>query len=415
MQDDVNNFDIKNSREMPCKKIFSVPAARKRIKGLISGGENCKIKEKMQTEKNIMRLFPQLETDLNIVRRNASEIKRRCGESGIKLTPAVKGVNADAEVVRAILDAGIEQLGTSRLSQIERCNANGIKAGWLLLRIPQLCECADVVRLAEVSLESGVDTVTELEKECVRQGRSHKIIMMLDTGDLREGYWDRARLLDDCAKIKKTCPHIRIAGIGSNFTDYGATVPTVDKLEELAAMARRMEEILGYPLEYVSGGATTSYPLVHRGEMPKGINHLRVGEAIILNHDLPDEWGIDTDYLASPVLLRAQVVEVYDKPSVPVGETATDAFDNHPVFTERGIRRRALLALGRADVGDAGKLLPCDGGAEILAATSDHTIIDIGDCEREIRVGDIMEFRLTYENLMYASLSEDVRKIYKNA
>ena len=149
--------------------------------------------------------------------------------------------------------------------------------------------------------------------------------------------------------------------------------------------------------------------------MPHGINHLRIGEAILLNHDLPDEWGMDIDYLSSPSLLRAQVVEVYDKPSVPVGETATDAFDNHPVFEDRGIRRRAIIALGKADIGDARKLLPLDNGAEILAATSDHTIIDIENCEREIRPGDIMTFKLTYENLMYAFLSDDVAKVYKNA
>ena len=361
-----------------------------------------------------MRLYPQLETDLNIVRRNAREIKRRCEEYGIKLTAVIKGVNAAPEVVKAILSVGVEQLGTSRLSHIERCREQGITADWLLLRIPQLCECADVVRLAEVSLVSSFATAKALENECEKQGKTHKIILMLDTGDLREGYWDRERLLHDCAEIRAGCPHITVAGIGSNFTDYGATVPTADKLNELVEMARRMEALLGYPLEYVSGGATTSYPLVHRRQMPEGINHLRIGETILLNHDLPEEWGVDVDYLASPVILRAQVVEVISKPSVPVGETATDAFDNRPQFEDRGIRRRAIVALGRADAGDAKKLLPRDRGAEILGATSDHTIIDVEDCEREIKVGDVMEFRLTYENLMFASLSEDVRKSYVN-
>lgn len=361
-----------------------------------------------------MRLYPQLETDLYIVRRNALEIKRRCEENGIKVTAVVKGVNADPCVVRAIQSAGISEFGTSRLSHIERCNEQGIAASWLLLRIPQMCECADAVRLADVSLETSIDTVRTLDNECEKQGKTHKIIMMLDTGDLREGYWDKQQLLSDCKEIKESCPHIRISGIGSNFTDYGATVPTVDKMNELVSMSKRMEDILGYPLECVSGGATTSYPLVHSGKMPKGINHLRIGETMILNHDLPDEWGVDVDYLSSPVLLRAQVIEVFDKPSAPVGETATDAFDNRPTFEDRGIRRRAIIALGRADVGDARKLVPLDRGVEILAATSDHTMIDIENSEREINVGDIMEFRLSYENLMYASITQDVRKIYKN-
>lgn len=362
-----------------------------------------------------MRLYPQLETDLNIVRRNAFEIKRRCENNGIKVTAVIKGVNADPYVVKAIQNSGIDEFGTSRLSHIERCSEQGIGANWLLLRIPQMCECADVVRLADVSLETSIDMVKALESECMEQSKTHKIIMMLDTGDLREGYWDREQMLRDCKEIMESCPHIKVAGIGSNFTDYGATVPTVDKMNELVTMSKRMEEILGYHLEYVSGGATTSYPLVHNGKMPMGINHLRIGETMILNHDLPDEWGVDVDYLASPVLLRAQVIEVFNKPSAPVGETATDAFDNRPTFEDRGIRRRAIVALGRADVGDARKLVPLDKDVEILAATSDHTMIDIEFSEREIKVGDIMEFRLSYENLMYASIAQDVRKIYKNA
>ena len=362
-----------------------------------------------------MTRFPQLEIDLNIIKNNAAWIKKLCGERGIEVWAVVKGVNALPEISRALLDIGITKLATSRLSQIEKSFEHGINAEWLLLRIPQMCECADVVRLADVSLESSIDVIRELEKECVRQNKTHKVIMMADTGDLREGYFDRDELLSDCAEIKKSCTHITVAGVGTNFTDYGGTVPTPEKLSELVNISKRMEDVLGYPMEYVSGGGTTTLPLVINGTIPAGVNHLRVGEAMILNHDLPDEWHIEgIEALDHPALFRAQVIEVFDKPSAPIGETATDAFDNHPVFEDRGIRRRAILGFGRLDAGDARKLIPADKGVEILAATSDHTIIDIEDCPREIKVGDVMEFRLTYENLMFASLSEDVRKSYVN-
>lgn len=363
-----------------------------------------------------MTQFPQLEIDLNTVKTNAARIKELCTERGIEVWAVIKGINALPEICKAIMNSGITKLATSRLSQIEKSREHGIFAEWLLLRIPQMSECADVVRLAELSLESSIDVIEELEKECVRQDRTHKVIMMADTGDLREGYWDYEALLSDAAEIKKSCPHIKVAGIGSNFTDYGGTVPTAEKLSELVKLSARLETVIGYPMEYVSGGGTTTLPLVIDGTIPAGINHLRIGEAIILNHDLSNEFHIDEmKSLHSPVLFRAQVIEVFEKPSVPVGETATDAFDNRPVYEDRGIRRRAILGFGRLDVGDARKLIALDEGVEILAATSDHTVIDIQNCKREIKVGDIMEFRMTYENILFSTASVDVRKVCKNA
>lgn len=84
------------------------------------------------------------------------------------------------------------------------------------------------------------------------------------------------------------------------------------------------------------------------------INHLRIAEAILLGKDLQVDWGIrDMDYLRMDTFtLRAEVVEVRDKPTYPIGEFAIDAFGHKPVYEDRGIRRRAILALGRADVGE---------------------------------------------------------------
>ena len=77
-------------------------------------------------------------------------------------------------------------------------------------------------------------------------------------------------------------------------------------------------------------------------------------EAILLGKDLQVDWGIrDMDYLQMDALtLRAEVIEVKDKPTYPIGEFAIDAFGRKPVYEDRGVRRRAILALGRADVGE---------------------------------------------------------------
>ena len=110
---------------------------------------------------------------------------------------------------------------------------------------------------------------------------------------------------------------------------------------------------IGRKLEIVSGGATSSFTLVHWGTMPEGINHLRIGEGILVAKDLQVDWGIhDMDYLRMDCMtLRAQIVEVKNKPTHPVGPIMVDCFCNRPTYEDRGIRRRAIAGIGRADVG----------------------------------------------------------------
>ena len=362
------------------------------------------------------RTYPQLEIDLSILRGNAQEVIRRCREQHIRVCGVVKGVDGLPEVARALRQCGAEELGTSRLEQVERCRAAGIGGPWLLIRIPGLSELPDVVRLCETSLQSERVTLDALEEECVLQSRTHRVIVMADLGDLREGFWDKDEMVDVCVHVERELPHVELAGIGVNLTCYGSTKPTPEKMNELVGLARQVEQRIGRKLEIVSGGATSSFTLVHWGTMPAGVNHLRIGEAILLGKDLQVDWGIrDMDYLRMDALtLRAEVVEVKDKPTYPIGEFAIDAFGRKPVYEDRGIRRRAILALGRADVGELESLIPREPGLTVIGGSSDHCIVDVEDCPRRLQVGDIVEFSLCYSHMLYATARSDMRIIFKN-
>jgi len=77
--------------------------------------------------------------------------------------------------------------------------------------------------------------------------------------------------------------------------NLGATAPSSPRrrsLGQLVHIARRVEDTIGRKLEIVSGGATSSFTLVHWGTMPEGINHLRIGEGILVAKDLQVDWGI---------------------------------------------------------------------------------------------------------------------------
>lgn len=363
-----------------------------------------------------MRQYPQLEFDLALLRSNADAVISRCRGMGIRVCGVVKGVDGLPEAARVLHAAGAAELGTSRLEQVAKCRAAGVPGPWLLIRIPGLTELPDVVALCETSLQSEWPTLLALEEECLRQNKTHRVIVMTDLGDLREGFWDKKELVDVCERVERDLPHVHLAGIGVNLTCYGSTKPTPEKMNELVGLARQVEQRIGRKLEIVSGGATSSFTLVHWGTMPAGVNHLRIGEAILLGKDLQVDWGIrDMDYLRMDALtLRAEVVEVKDKPTYPIGEFAIDAFGRKPVYEDRGIRRRAILALGRADVGELESLIPREPGLTVIGGSSDHCIVDVEDCPRRLQVGDIVEFSLCYSHMLYATARSDMRIIFKN-
>ena len=363
-----------------------------------------------------MRQYPQLEFDLALLRSNADAVISRCRGMGIRVCGVVKGVDGLPEAARVLRAAGAAELGTSRLEQVAKCRAAGVPGPWLLIRIPGLTELPDVVALCETSLQSEWPTLLALEEECLRQNKTHRVIVMTDLGDLREGFWDKKELVDVCERVERELPHVQLAGIGVNLTCYGSTKPTPEKMNELVGLARQVEQRIGRRLEIVSGGATSSFTLVHWGTMPAGVNHLRIGEAILLGKDLQVDWGIrDMDYLRMDALtLRAEVVEVKDKPTYPIGEFAIDAFGRKPVYEDRGIRRRAILALGRADVGELESLIPREPGLTVIGGSSDHCIVDVEDCPRRLQVGDIVEFSLCYSHMLYATARSDMRIIFKN-
>lgn len=360
------------------------------------------------------RQYPCLEVHLDRLQHNAKAVIGRCRQQGIQVCGVIKGCEGMPQVARVMQESGAAQIGTSRLEQIERCRASGIKSPFLLIRVPALSELHDTVALCQMSLQSDLTTLNALQRECEKQNKSHSVIVMADLGDLREGFWDKGEFVAACVHVEQNLPNVHLSGVGVNLSCYGAIRPTPEKMEQLLTLAHQVEDAIGRKLEIISGGATSSYTLVHWHTMPKEINHLRIGENILLSYDLQNLWHIsDMDYLRSDTFtLTAEIIELREKPSYPQGEFCIDAFGRKPEYEDHGIRRRALLALGRADVGELESLMPLDTGITVVGGSSDHCILDVTDCPRDLRTGDTVSFNLCYSHLLYLSGRRDVRVIY---
>lgn len=330
-----------------------------------------------------------------------------CSKHKVTVTGVTKGACAHPDVAWAMLDGGVAGLADSRVANLARLRKAGIRAEMMLLRIPMPSETKSVVDVADISLNSEISTIRSLGEAAIKKGVIHKVILMVDTGDLREGVWPDD-VVRTCAEIRKV-PGVTLEGIGTNLGCYGGVIPTETNLGQLVHLKTQVEEATGRRLRLVSAGTSATFNLLQEGKLPEGINHFRVGEAILLGTEavsgrvLP---GATSDCFR----LVAEVVEVKTKPSLPIGEVGWDAFRTVPRFVDRGIRKRAILSIGRQDIRPEA-MEPLLAGCEILGASSDHLIVDVTDCPTEVRVGDEMPFRIGYGALLQAMTSEYVEKV----
>lgn len=354
--------------------------------------------------------YPHVEIDLGKLKENLAALQERCQASSIEITGIVKGFSALPPAVKAYEEVGMHSVGSSRMDQLRRLREAGITDQLMLIRIPMPCEVEEVVRWSDISLESEITVLRALNQAAERAGRRHKVILMVDLGDLREGFWDREELVSAALEVEREMPCLELLGLGTNLGCYGSVQATPEKMEELVAAAEQVEQAIGRRLDILSGGASSSLHMVLDGTMPPRINHLRVGEGILLG----SIWGCNMEFMHKDIFtLRAQVIESKVKPSHPVGVLSVDAFGRTRTYVDRGHRHRCLLAMGRVDYGECDDLVPREAGIKVLGASSDHTILDVEDGVRSFAVGDVIEFDLCYATIVYLTGSRSVHIYYK--
>ena len=354
---------------------------------------------------------PYVSVDLGKLEENARAIVQLCAKHGIQVTGVTKGICGSPEVAGAMLRGGCTSIGDSRLANVRRLRAAGVEARVMLLRIPPLSQVDAVVADVDLSLNSELSVLAGLSAAAERGGKTHDVIAMVDLGDLREGLWP-----DDVVPFVRRVLDlggVRLVGLGSNLTCYGGVIPTEHNMGQLARLAFEVKASFGVDLEWVSGGNSSTLPLIAAGRMPTEINHVRIGEAILLGRETVHRrpWpGTSQDAF----LLHAEVIESKKKPSVPIGERAEDAFGVRRKFAERGDVQRALVNVGRQDA-DVPGLRPVDPRLEILGASSDYLVVDVSRAESAVRVGDELVFSLNYAALLAVMDSDYVEKRYRGA
>lgn len=361
-----------------------------------------------------MKHYPLLIIDHEALRSNMETVIGWCAKAGIDVAGVFKGTTGMESVALDYESCGAKWIASSRLEQLRRAREAGVKAPLMMIRVPMISQLEEMSELCGYSLQSRRETLDALEGVLAAKDKKHSVILMADLGDLREGIIDKDEFVRTAKHIEEDLPHIHLAGIGTNLGCVGSVVPTKEKMETLVEWAEAVEETIGRQLEIVSGGATSSLMPVIDGVMPPKINQLRIG-ALVLCGPLEDYrtcYGREeADVLSDEVfMLEAEVIEAGIKPTYPIGELGVNAFGERAEYIDRGDRKRVLLAIGRADYGDIGDIVPMLKGAEVTMASGDHTVLDIEDTGIDLKVGDKVKFKLKYSAILRLTASENVYK-----
>ena len=364
-------------------------------------------------------MYPKVIIDMAKLKQNLDAVaETTVDKGGCSLAIVTKVLCADSTVVEMIANhPKVKLIADSRIKNISTytdiAHEHGKKT--MLLRIPMISELSDVVRYVDLCQISEIETIRLLNQEAHQGDKVQKILLMIDMGDLREGFFFKDKeLIHEAVSEILGMENIELYGIGVNLTCYGAIIPKPDNLGGLVEIAREIEGKHGIQLQMISGGNSSSIYLIDRGELPEGINNLRLGESFVLGNDTAYETKLPgtTD---DAFILEAEIVELKSKPSLPIGDVGVDAFGQKPYYEDRGIMQRAIIAVGKQDV-DIDSMTPVDNRVEIMGGSSDHIILDVTKCTEEnggeYKVGDIVQFTLGYGGLLKVMTSPYVEKEY---
>lgn len=350
-------------------------------------------------------MYPKVEIYLKNILENIQKIKEVCEKQQISFSPVVKVLAGHKEIIQSFFEIGMKNICDSRIENLKIYQDIPLQK-WLI-RSPMLSEVSDVITYTDVSFNSEMEVIKALNIAAKKQGTIHKIILMYELGDLREGCLKEE--LDNILKQTLSFSNIQVYGIGANLSCYGEIIPTNENMQELVDIVEELEAKYQFQFPIVSGGNSSSYKMLEEGKIPKKINHLRLGESIFLGNVPCFEEKIPTLH-QNNFLLKAEIIELKTKPSIPRGvKGRSNSFGEDITFIDRGDRLRAIVALGKQDV-HFDSLQPIDKEIIILGGSSDHLILDVEESKKHYQVGDIITFTLNYAGVLDVMTSKYIKK-----
>jgi len=331
-------------------------------------------------------------------------------KAGIRWSLVTKVLCGHEPTIKALGELGVKSMADSRLANLESIDRNVPGRESWYLRLPHLSAIERIVSLSDISLNSEIDTIQAINMEAARQGKRHGIVIMIELGDLREGILPGS-LLKFYKQIFELS-NIEVLGIGSNLGCLAGAVPNIEQYMQLSMYKELLELKFGMKLPIISGGSSAVLPLLLDGSLPKSINHFRIGESVFLGTE-PVSGSVMPGLRDDVITAEAEIAEIKEKSLVPIGETTEmtpfELVSQEPIQPgQRGYR--AVVTIGQLDT-EVGGLTPKNPNFQIAGASSDLSVVNVGDEAGDLRVGDTIKFSPNYSALLRLMSGQYVDKI----
>ena len=333
---------------------------------------------------------------------NIIKLQDYLSQNGIQWTLVSKMLCGYKPALEKIIPAkcikNLHSVGDSRITNLRIIKDIKPDVVTMYIKPPAFNQVKNVIKYADISLNSSFKTIKALDKEAANQGKVHRVIVMIEMGELREGI-----LRDDILNFyEKTfqLDNIKVIGIGTNLGCMYGIEPTYDKLIQLSLYKNLIEAKFDRKLELVSGGSSITLPLISTGKIPKGVNHFRVGEAALLGVS-PLDGKKFRNLSTNAINFKAEILELYKKEMVPDGIMGEGAVgDIVGVENTDGKKEsyRCLVDFGQLDV-DTKNLTPKDENINFVGTTSDMTVYDLGKNNNNYHVHDQLQFMPNYMSI----------------
>lgn len=328
------------------------------------------------------------------LRHNYQHLDKVFKEHEIDWGVVTKLLCGQEKYLQEVLALGVTEVHDSRVTNLKAIKKVAPNVQTVYIKPAPKKSISDIIRYADVSFQTELDIIKMLSDEAVRQSKRHKIIIMIEMGDLREGVMGE-ELVDFYEHVFEL-PGISVIGLGANFNCLHGVMPTRDKLIQLSLYKQIIEAKFNIQIPWVSGGTSVTIPLLFNHQMPKGINHFRIGEALFFGLNLftgETFEGMHPDVFE----LETEIIELTEKPMIPSGVLAENPSGDSYEIDESlygKTSHRAILDVGLLDVNP--KFLIPEDGQSVVGASSDMLVVELGENLRNYKVGDTLRFQLRY-------------------
>ncbi|NNF01817.1 MAG: alanine/ornithine racemase family PLP-dependent enzyme [Bacteroidia bacterium] len=341
-------------------------------------------------------------------------------ERGIYWSLITKVFSGDKEFLKNVLTddviESISSVGDSRLTSLKNLKEVNPKIKTIYIKPPATTYVDDVVKYADISLNSSFTTIRALNEAAKKAGKTHQIIIMVELGELREGV-KRQDVMSFYEKVFDLS-NIEVIGLGSNLGCMYGVEPTYDKLLQLVLYKELISAKFNRDLKLISGGTSITLPLVGTGTCPKEINHFRIGEAAFFGISPLDNTRFMNLY-TDTFEFSSNIIELEKKSIVPDG-VISDANTGHAAdFDDDNVNEtsiKAILDFGLLDV-DQGDIEAHDNDMQFVGITSDMLVADIGtnrtkEGKKKYNIGDQVLFKPNYMAVARLLNSKFIDKVF---